>query len=66
LSDSQIVRETLLRLVAEVQNLRVDCAVLEARLAPNPNPADILDVRKAARSKAASDFQRTIEEIRSL
>jgi hypothetical protein len=53
--DDQKLREILLALLAEVQQLRVDCAALQERLTPGVNVGDLLEAKKRAKHKAVRE-----------
>jgi hypothetical protein len=63
---NQELREILRVLLAEVQHLRVDCAVLEARVSGKPSAVEILDIKKAAKTQIVNDHKDLVAKIDGL
>jgi hypothetical protein len=67
MTDSQQgLKEVLRALLAEVQHLRVDQAVLLARQSPSATAHDLLDIEKAAKRKAVKDTESLLAKIEAL
>ena len=61
-----VVQEVLRSLLGEVQHLRVDCAVLQARLSGKASAVEILEVEKAAKIRTVNDHKSLVAKIDSL
>jgi hypothetical protein len=60
------LREILRALLGEVQHLRVDQAVMLARLSGKASPVDLLDIEKSARAAVVTEHKQLVAKIDGL
>jgi len=60
------LKEILRELLAEVQHLRVDLAMLQASQSPSASVADLLEARNQEQTKVVKDTAKLVEKIEAL